>query len=442
MDSGFAFFAPRLLAVLALITANGFFVAVEFALVTARRARLETLAGSNNPAVNIVNKMQADVDLYIASAQLGITVASLALGWIGEATIAELIRPPIERLLGPLWGQAAAVAIGTVLALSLLTFLHIVLGEQAPKTFAIRNPERTALFSARIMNAFTTIFRPFIWVLDSATALVLRLFGVPAGASHRSVHSVEELKLLVHESQAEGVLAETQEEMLVRVFEFSERYVTEAMIPRTDITGIPATATVNDFLQVFNIAQHSRFPMYEEDLDSIIGIVAIKDVLLALTEGPINRDRTLAELDLVHPAFTVPDSRKVGDLFNEMRAQQVGMAIIIDEYGGTAGLVTLEELIEEVVGRVTDEWVVEPASVQTVSEGVFEVGAQTRIDEINEELDLNLPERDEYETLAGFLLYLFRRIPEPGAEISWEGLYFTVLHMKGPKIEQVRITRT
>ena len=151
---------------------------------------------------------------------------------------------------------------------------------------------------------------------------------------------------------------------------------------------------------------------------------------------------TLAELDLVHPAFTVPDSRKVGDLFNEMRAQQVGMAIIIDEYGGTAGLVTLEELIEEVVGRVTDEWVVEPASVQTVSEGVFEVGAQTRIDEINEELDLNLPERDEYETLAGFLLYLFRRIPEPGAEISWEGLYFTVLHMKGPKIEQVRITRT
>jgi putative hemolysin len=255
------------------------------------------------------------------------------------------------------------------------------------------------------------------------------------------VHSVEELKLLVHESQAEGVLEETQEAMLVRVFEFGERYVTETMIPRTDIVGIPADATVGDLLQVFNTAQHSRFPVYEEDLDRITGIVAIKDVLLALAEGPHNRARTLVELDLVHPAFSVPDSRKIGDLFSEMREQKVGMAIVIDEYGGTAGLVTLEELIEEVVGRVTDDWVVEPASVQAVSEGVFEVSAQTRIDEINEELDLSLPERDEYETLAGFLLYLFRRIPEPGAEMTWEGLHFTILQMKGPKIEQVRITR-
>ncbi len=442
MESSFVLIAPRLLAVAALIAANGFFVAVEFALVTARRARLETLAGADNPAVAIVNKMQSDVDLYIASAQLGITVASLALGWIGEATIAELVRPPIERLLGPLWGQAVAVAIGTVLALGLLTFLHIVLGEQAPKTFAIRNPERAALFSARIMNAFTTIFRPFIWVLDSATALVLRLFGVSEGGAHRAVHSVEELKLLVHESQAEGVLEETQEAMLVRVFEFGERYVTETMIPRTDIIGIPATATVGDLLQVFNTAQHSRFPVYEDDLDNIVGVVAIKDVLLALAEGPHNRARTLVELDLVHPAFNVPDSRKIGDLFSEMREQKVGMAIVIDEYGGTAGLVTLEELIEEVVGRVTDEWVVEPASVQAVSEGVFEVDAQTRIDDINEELDLNLPEHDEYETLAGFLLYLLHRVPEPGTEITWEGLHFTVLQMKGPKIEQVRIART
>lgn len=442
MDTGYAFFVPRLLAVLALIAANGFFVAVEFSLVTARRARMETMAGVDNPSVGIVNKMQSDVDLYIAAAQLGITVASLALGWIGEATIAELVRPLVERLVGPLWGQAAAVVIGTVLSLGLLTFLHIVLGEQAPKTFAIRNPERTALFSARIMNVFTRVFRPFIWVLDSATALVLRLFGVREGATHRSVHSVEELKLIVHESQAEGVLEETQEEMLVRVFEFGERYVTETMIPRTDIVGIPDTATVGDLLQVFNTAQHSRFPVFREDLDDITGIVAIKDVLLALAEGPHNRSRTLIELNLVHPAFTVPDSRKIGDLFSEMREQKVGMAIVIDEYGGTAGVVTLEELIEEVVGRVTDEWVVEPASVQAVSEGVFEVSAQTRIDEINQELDLHLPERDEYETLAGFLLYLMRRIPEPGTEATWDGLHFTVVQMKGPKIEQVRITRT
>ncbi|MFZ2517367.1 MAG: hemolysin family protein, partial [Anaerolineae bacterium] len=441
MDTGFSFFFPRLLAVAALVAANGFFVAVEFALVTARRGRLEAQAGANNEAVRTVLKMQNDTDLYIAAAQLGITIASLALGWIGDVTIAQMVEPGISRLVGARWGEGVAIGIGTVVSFSLVTFIHIVLGEQAPKTFAIRNPERAALMSARIMDAFTRIFRPVIWLLDGATTLVLRLFGVAGASGHHSVYSADELKMLVRESQAEGVLEQTQEEMLVRVFEFGERDVSEAMIQRTDIVGIERAATLDDLLHVFSVARHSRFPVYGGDLDNIVGVVAMKDVLMALAAGPQARTRTLAELGIIHPAHFVPDSRKVGDLFNEMRKQKIGMAIVIDEYGGTAGIVTVEELVEEVVGRVTDEWVTDESTVVTVAAGVFEVSAQARVDDINAQLGLDLPELDDYETLAGFILYQLHHIPHAGEEISYDNVHFTVLQMRGPKIEKVRVAR-
>jgi CBS domain containing-hemolysin-like protein len=441
MDTGFSFFFPRLLAVAALVAANGFFVAVEFSLVTARRARLEAISGAADAAVKTVLRMQDDTDLFIAAAQLGITIASLALGWVGDVTIAQMVEPGISRLVGARWGEGVAIGIGTVVSFSLVTFIHIVLGEQAPKTFAIRNPERAALMSARIMDVFTRIFRPFIWVLDGATTLVLRLFGVKGASGHHSVYSVEELKMLVRESQAEGVLQQTEEEMLVRVFEFGERDVSEAMIPRTEIVGIERGATLEDLLQVFSAAHHSRFPVYGGDMDNIVGVVAIKEVLLALTTDPLARSHTLAELGIIHPAHFVPDSRKVGDLFDEMRREQIGMAIVIDEYGGTAGLVTVEELIEEVVGRVTDEWVTDESSVEALEQGVFEVSAQTRLDDINTHLGLDLPERDDYETLAGFLLYQLHHIPHAGEEVSYDNVLFTVLQMRGPKIERVRVTK-
>ncbi len=441
MDTGFSFFFPRLLAVAALVAANGFFVAVEFALVTARRGRLEMQAGANNEAVRTVLKMQEDTDLYIAAAQLGITIASLALGWVGDVTIAAMIEPSVVHLVGARWGEGIAISIGTVISFSLVTFIHIVLGEQAPKTFAIRNPERAALMSARIMDAFTRIFRPFIWILDAATALVLVIFGVEGASARHSALSADELKMLVHESQAGGELEQTQEEMLVRVFEFGERDVSEVMAPRPEIIGIERHATLDDLLQAFSVARHSRFPVYGGDMDNIVGVVAIKDVLMALAADPAARARTLFDLGIIHPAHFVPDSRKVSDLFEEMRREQIGMAIVIDEFGGTAGLVTVEELIEEVVGRVTDEWVTDGPPVKNTDEGVFEVSAQTRLDDLNAHLGLNLPERDDYETLAGFLLYQLRRIPRADEELVYDGVRFTILQMRGPKIEKVRVAR-
>ena len=439
--SGFMLIGLRLLAVAALVAANGFFVIVEFSLVTARRARIQQLARKGNHAAKIVTRMQDDVDLYIAAAQLGITLASLALGWVGDMTIATIVEPPIEHLIGPLWSTSVALAIGTGISFTLITFLHIVLGEQAPKTFAIRNPEHTALLSAYPMDIFTTIFRPFIWVLDESTASVLRLFGVKGQTSHRSVHTVEELMVLVHESQEEGMLEEEEEEMLERVFEFGDRLVREAMIPRPEIVALEHDATIEDALQTFVRSRHSRFPVYQDNLDNIIGFVSIKDILALLAEkGPEVRQKRLTDVGIMRPVFVVPETRHIGGLFAEMRDEQKPIAIVIDEYGGTAGLVTTEELAEEVMGQVRDEWVKEPPSVTKVEEGAYEIDAQLRVDEINSKLDLQLPESPDYETVAGFLLYLIRHIPVEGEKISWNDLMFTIAKMSGPKIERVRIT--
>jgi CBS domain containing-hemolysin-like protein len=237
------------------------------------------------------------------------------------------------------------------------------------------------------------------------------------------------------------VLEKEEMEMLVGVFEFGERYVREVMIPRTEIVALARTATLQEFLTTFARSQHSRFPIYEEDPDHIIGMVAIKDVLTLLSDQEVDRSQPLAEMSLIRPVLLVPESRQVDELFQEMRQARTQMAIVIDEYGGTAGLVTLEELAEEIIGRMSDEWVEEGTEVKTIGEDTFDVDAMLHIDEINAELELELPESPDYETLAGFLLHLLRRIPKVGDEARWRDLRFTIREMKGPKIEQVRITR-
>ena len=434
------FILPRLLAVLALIAANGFFVAVEFALVAARRARIDHLIEQGDRAARLVRHIMEHTDPYLAAAQLGITMASLALGWIGDVTVAALVEPPLQALIGR-WSEALALTIGTTFSFLLITSVHIILGEQVPKILAIRFPEPMSLWTARPIYVFYFLFRPFIWMLAQATALVLRLFGVTGDTPTHGVYTVEELKFLVKESQESGLIQEEQEEMLVRVFEFGERQVREVMIPRTEIIALKHTVTLEELLQTFARYQHSRFPIYEEDLDHIVGLVAIKDVLTLIATQDVERSRPLRELNVIRPVLMVPETRRVGDLFQEMRRTRNQMAIVIDEYGGTAGLVTLEELAEEVIGRMSDEWVEEEPEVETIDRGTFEVDAMLHISEVNNELGLDLPESPDYETLAGFLLFLLRRIPKEGDEVRWNDLRFVILKMRGPKIERVRITR-
>jgi CBS domain containing-hemolysin-like protein len=440
--------ALRLAGVLVLVALNGFFVAAEFALVGARRTRLDQLAAGGNGAAALGRRMQDDLDRYIAAAQLGITLASLALGWIGESTIAELVDPPIESLTIWLLGSLAVAetvaegishAVGIAVSFFIITSLHIVLGEQAPKVFAIRSPEQTTLFIARPLAIFNGIFGLIIRFLDWATEMVLRIFGIREGGGHTKVHSADELRLLVEESGEAGVLDEAEQEMLENVFAFADRPAYQAMLPRTEVVTIDHDATVRAFLDRFAETGHTRFPVLGPGgVDDIKGVISAKDLLVALRDGAANFDQAIAPL--VRPAFFTPESKRIGDLLQEMRDKHIRLAVLIDEYGGMAGIVTMEDLVEEIVGELDDEIEHDGTGLRTIDERTTVVEGQVRVEEVNEELGLNIPEGD-YETLAGFVLARLGRLPQTGDSLTHNGARLTVIEMQGPRIRRIEITR-
>jgi magnesium and cobalt exporter, CNNM family len=433
-----------ILAGLLVILANAFFVTVEFAVVTVRRTQLGRLEEEGNASARLVLRLLRDPDWAIASSQVGITSTSILLGIVAEEPLRALLSPSLDRIVGQIPALAGLSAIlGTLLVLLLLSFVHMVLGEQTPKTIALRFPLQSALFVARPMSLFARLATPLIWLVDQSTTLVLRLLGIGGETGGHGIHSVEELKDVVRDAARKegGVIPYGDEKMLFRAMEFGARFVREAMIPRTDIVAIENTATLGELLHTFKEFRHSRFPVYEEGLDQICGVVTMKEVIPLLVDDPAAVNRPLTELGVIRPALGVPESRRIGDLFNQMRRSRTHMAIVIDEFGGTAGMITSEELAEEVVGRLTDEWVTEQPQVSPVDGGAFEIDAQGRVDEVNDALKLNLPTSPDYETVAGFLLYLIQRIPRAGEVIPYENLRFTVLQMTGRKIERVRVER-
>jgi len=427
----------RLIIILFIIALNGFFSATEFALVSVRRTRIEQLAAEGDRAAKLVHQFLDRPERFIAAVQLGVSMASLALGWVGESTMAAIIEPPLRALFG---GSSSLVAntIGTVFTFALVTYLQIVLGEQVPKGVALRFSEEIALNSVGIMDAFYRIFRPFISVLDRSAQAVLKAVGAGTPTAHRSALSVQELQLLLEESQREGVLEEEIEDMVQRVLRFGERLVREVMIPRNEVLGVGKTATVDEVLRLFVDSRHARFPVYEGDLDNIIGIITMIDILAALAQNSLSRNDNIAPL--IRPAFCVPETRKVGTLFSEMRERHIQMAVVLDEYGGTAGIVTLEMLTEEVVGEIGEEWAPAEPILEHLGTHTFRINAQLRIDEVNEELGLNLPESEDYETLAGFILYQMQKMPEEGEVFHHQGLEFKIAEMQGPRIVAVDIT--
>ena len=433
-----------IVAGLLVVLANAFFVTVEFAVVTVRRAQLQRLEEEGNAGARLVLRLLRDPDWAIAASQVGITSTSILLGIVAEEPLQELLSPILDRTVAhiPVLAGFSAV-IGALVSLLLLSFVHMVLGEQTPKTIALRFPLQCALFVARPMSVFARLATPLIWLVDKSTSLVLRLLGIGGQTGGHGIHTVEELKEVVRDAarQEGGVIPYGDEKMLFRAMEFGGRYVREAMIPRTEMVAVESTATLGELLRTFKDLRHSRFPVYEDDLDHICGVVTMKEVLSLLVDDPTAVDRPLADLGVIHPALGVPESRRIGDLFNQMRRSRTHMAIVIDEFGGTAGMVTSEELAEEVVGRLTDEWVTERPPVSPVDGGAFEIDAQSRVDEVNDALKLNLPTSSDYETVAGFLLYLIQRIPRAGEVIPYENLRFTILRMIGRKIERVRVER-
>ncbi len=430
----------QIIAIAFLLLTNSFFVAAEFALVSVRRTRVEELIAGGSSAALTVKRAIQDPDRFIAATQLGITIASLGLGWIAEPTLAHLIEPAFA-FLPTAWVAATTHAVAaSAVAFAFITFLHVVIGELAPKSVALAYPEKTALWVARPTVIFENLFRPAIWLLNGTGNTMLRLIGLRRPTGHQLVHSVEELKMLVSASADSGELTGREKEMIHNVFEFGDLRVREVMTPRPDMITIEEQTTIGEFLKTYSVNIHSRYPVYSGTIDNITGSLGIKDVLLEFASKGVEAFNETIRAS-VRPATFVPGTNRVGRLYAEMQSQAIQVAIVIDEFGGTAGMVTQEHLTEQIVGRLRDELVEELPRVETIDEKTVQVDAQIRVELANEELGLALPTSDDYETLSGFILYSLRRIPKEGDQFKTGNLKITITRMDGPKIEKVLVTR-
>jgi magnesium and cobalt exporter, CNNM family len=423
----------RMLAVALLVAANAFFVSAEFALVAARRTRIEALIRRGDSKARVVRQAIQSLDRYISGTQLGITLASLGLGWIGEPALAGLFARGFGGLPEPL-DAIATHGVAAAVAFIVITFLHIVLGELAPKALALRHPERTSRWVAGPLILFTTATNPFIWLLNGAANAILRLFGARAPTEREAVHSPEEIMMLVEQTRQTGRLDAQDARMIRGVFEFSEKRAREVMTPRTDMVALPADLSLEAAADRVAEAGRSRYPVYGESLDDIVGVVHAKDILAGLRAGRHGPLRTM-----VRPPFFVPGTREVEDVLTDMKRQKVHLAIVLDEYGGTAGLVTMEDLLEEIVGQIYDEYDrPEPPPTLPGTDAAPVLPGSMPIEEVNERYTLGLDDAD-YTTLGGLLFGTLGRLPRVGDRVTVGGAVFEIVAMDGRRVGAARL---
>jgi CBS domain containing-hemolysin-like protein len=426
----------RLFVVFLLVLANGFFVAAEFSLVSVRRTRITELVAQGRAGARWVQLAIENPDRVIAATQLGITLASLGLGWLGEPALTHLLEPIVQLFPGDIQEEVSH-SISAGIAFALITFMHVVVGELAPKSIALQNPEKTSIFVARPTVWTERIFKPFIWLLIGAGTLLLRIIGVKPASGHEMVHSVEELKMIVTASAEEGVVETEESEMLHAIFDFGALLVRQVMIPRTEVIGVEADASLDEIIQVVNQTTFTKLPVYDNDLDQILGIVHVKDLLRILSQ----RDEMEFNLrSLLREPLYVPESLPVNELLHKFRQQHQHIAIVMDEYGGTAGLVTLEDLLEEIVGEVSDPFDEATPEIQTLADGTLLIDGLTLIEDVNQQLGLEL-HNPHYDTIAGYVLGRLGHIPEVGDTVEKGGVSIRVEDMDGLRISRLSIKR-
>ena len=418
-----------LLAVLALVLANAFFVAAEFALVGARRTRLEEMARTGDRKARLALKAIQSLDRYISATQLGITLASLGLGWIGEPALAHLIEA-LFRSLSIQVNPATLHGVAIAVAFAIITMLHIVLGELAPKAVALLYPERTSALVVAPLLGFSWLMAWPIRLLNGLANQILRLVGIRSPSSAERVHSPEEIRMLVEQSGEEGGLPREDARMLEGVFEFSEKTAEEVMTPRTDIVAISADSSVEAGVDVAAEAKKSRYPVYQESLDEIAGIIHTKDLLQALRQRPGSLVK-----ELMRPPLFVPGTREVEDVLVDMKRMKTHMAVVLDEYGGTAGVVTMEDLLEEIVGPIVDEF---DAAERPEEPAATTLDGAMPISDFNSEYDENLSEAS-YTTLGGWIFGQLGRLPRVGDRVAAGKHNLEVVEMEGRRVATVRV---
>ena len=417
---------------LLLVLLNGFFVAAEFALVKVRHSQIDLKASQGNSVAKISKQIVENLDGYLSACQLGITVASLALGWIGERVVAKIVITLFGMFNNNI-DDITAHQFSIPIAFTLITTLHIVLGEQVPKTAAIRKPLPVTLLIALPLRVFYIIFRPFIWLLNGLSNLTLRIVGLKSG-DHSEIHTEEELRMILTESEEGGAIKQSEHELIQNVFEFDDRVVKHIYVPRTRVVALDIDEDVEIIIDKVIEEGYSRLPVYKDSIDNIIGIIHAKDLIRSI------RTKKITDINpLLRPAYYVPLSKQVNDLLRELQRQHIQMAIVTNEFGGTEGIVTMEDIIEELVGEIQDEYDEEKPSVEKKSETEYIVNATASIGDVNDLLPIALEESPDYETISGLVNKIFGGIPAVNEKASFGGYEITIIKRQKHSVEQVKL---
>lgn len=408
---------------------NGFFVAAEFAMVKIRASQLDLKAKQGSGRAKLAKELTEKLDAYLSATQLGITLASLALGAVGEEVISHLV----ERAFHSTSVSAVTVhSISLPIALALLTFFHVTIGEQIPKMIGIKYCLATMLIIAWPMRIFYFIFGPFIWSLNKSSNLILRIVGIKK-VGDEDVHTEEELRLILTESEEGGAIKPSENELIQNVFDFDDRIVKQIMVPQNRVVAIDVEEGKNEITKIVIEEGFSRLPIYLGDIDHVIGVIHSKDLLKALID---NKFRSLK--DIMRPAHFVPESMKINELLRDFQKHHIQMAIVTNEFGSTAGIITMEDIIEELVGEIQDEHDEEKPNVERKSDTEFIVNAQATIVDVNDVLPIALPENSHYETVSGYINFIFGRIPAVNDKRLKDGYEITVITRNRQSVESIK----
>ena len=414
----------ELLGVVLLILLNAFFVAGEYSLVTVRRTRIKELADEGSRTARSVLRITSDPPHFIAAMQLGVTLTSLGIGALGE------------RVLSDLFDEWLATVLAVLLAFLVITFLHVVVGELVPKGVALSYSERVALGVSGPVRLFFFVFKPLIWVLQRSSELAQRAIGIDPKAMEGEAHSEAELKMLLEVSTEHGEIELDEREMLYKVFDFAEKEVADVMVPRPDVAGLSVDLDLDEAMAAMLESPYTRYPVFRESLDEIIGIVHVRDLVASLHNGSAGAPSSLAELG--RPPYVVPENKDLGALLAEFRKANQHMAVVVDEYGATAGIVTLEDLLEEIVGEIEDEFDLPDESVERLDDNRIRISGSFTIDDFNEQFGTALDDED-FHTVAGYVFGHLGRAAQSGDEVHDSGLHFTVLETSGSRILRLEV---
>ena len=434
-DSSLGIIISNWLIVFVLLLVNGFFVSAEFAIVRARRTKIEQLTKDGNVDAKLALKALEDMNFFIAAVQVGVTIASIGIGWFGSPTIEMMMKPLLDDFPQ---AHAYLAPITAAVAFLVVTFLHVVIGEQVPKCIALQYPEKIAMYVARPMNLFMAVSKPFVWILNVACNSILKMFRIPVNSA-RVVHTIEDLDLLVDTSYDEGVLNETEKDMIHNVFKFSDLTAREVMIPRTDMICVPIDMSFEELNKVATENQYTRYPVYDGDIDHITGLIHVKDLYsLAIKDevSPIEK--------IQRKVMLVPETITMDNLVREFKKNKSQMAVVVDEFGGTSGIITLEDVLEEIFGDVQDEFDEEAEfDIKEIRPNLYLANGMMRLDELANYFDL--PEKtwedEDVDTIAGLVVKELGHIAQIDDTVKYNGFTFTVKEVDGARVTKLLLVK-